>query len=443
MIVHDDLCERNVIGVLATYENAYFEAGGILCEELFYNEEWRAIYRAMKSLADNGTPIAITSIAAELQKAQKPDLINNLMEATTNTYATSDFTFNCSRLADLSKRRRLAEYAYSIASQAASEACDTSELLAKAAEGLRAISETGISNVKSIGEVLPEVFNIIAQNAAGNHTTGIVTGFSGLDRLGGFQFGSLVVVAAESSQGKTSFAVDVCTNAAKNGYPSAFYSLEMTSRELSARIMARYSGISSRRILQESLTSDEADTVRTGSGNVAKLPVYFDDTATLGVDAIIASIRKMVRTRGVKIAFVDYLQILQTNRRISNQTEEQFFGEVSRRLKNLAKELEICVVLLSQLARNKDNPEPSRARLRGSGQIDEAADVVLLIYRPEVYGRSYSGKYADVSTDGTALIIQAKGRSVGTGSFICGFDAPLTHFKELSSVPHDEDAAPF
>lgn len=443
MIVHDDICEKSVIGVLATYGNAFFEAGGILCDNLFYGDEWRDIFRAIKSLADNGAPISLATIQAELKKAGRLDLLTYLLDATTQTQTTSDFTYNCSRLADLSKRRRLAEYANNLASLASSEMCDVEELLAKAAEGLSAISEAGISDVKVIGDVLPELYDIMKKNAAGNRSTGIVTGFNELDKLGGFQFGSLIVIAAESSQGKTSFAVDICVNASMNGYPSAFYSLEMTSRELSARIMARFSGISSRRILQESLTSDEASAVNTGGCVIGNLPIYFDDTATMGVDAIIASVRKMARTRGVKIAFVDYLQILQTNRRLSSQTEEQFFGEVSRRFKNLAKELEICIVLLSQLARNKDNPEPSRARLRGSGQIDEAADVVLLIYRPEVYGRRYTGKYAVVSTDGTALIIQAKGRSVGTGSFICGFDAQLTHFKELPSIYRDVDSVPF
>ena len=157
------------------------------------------------------------------------------------------------------------------------------------------------------------------------------------------------------------------------------------------------------------------------------------------LERIIVSIRRLVLKHHVEVAFIDYLQVLQTNESGGKQTEEQFFGTVARKLKNLAKELNICIMLLSQLSRDKSTTEPTLSRLRGSGQIAEAADMVLLIYRPEMYGKGYSGVFHKVRPEGTALIRLAKGRNVGTGEFICGYDAPTTHFFELSRIPSTDD----
>ena len=136
----------------------------------------------------------------------------------------------------------------------------------------------------------------------------------------------------------------------------------------------------------------------------------------------------------VKGAIIDYLQILNVN--MKNVNKEQAMGDVARRLKNIAKELDIWVIALSQLSRDKENPIPTLARLRDSGQIAEAADNVILIYRPEFYGKlSYPSDFASASVQGTALIHLAKGRNVGTTKFICGFSAPTTLFYNLQNVP--------
>ena len=249
----------------------------------------------------------------------------------------------------------------------------------------------------------------------------------------------LWIIAAEFSQGKTSLALDFCLSAASAGYGAAFYSTEMMSTQLAARMVAGKSGISSRIIMQQPMEGETLSKYDKAIGKLEGLPIYFDDSSTLSVDRIISSIRSMVRNRGVKVAFVDYLQTLQTNERNMRMTEEQFFGLTARKFKNLAKELQICIVLISQIARSKDTTEPTLSRIRGSGQISEAADVVLLIYRPEFYNKSYSGTRCKVSTKDTAQIKLAKGRNIGTGDFICGYNAPVTHFYDLVSIPMIED----
>ena len=287
--------------------------------------------------------------------------------------------------------------------------------------------------------VRPEAV-IIDGNRLGSRKKGIPTGFRKLDEKGGFQRSDLVVVAAEFSQGKTSLAIDFCVKAALGGHPCAFYSTEMTNEQLMARIMATQSGISSRVIMQEALTDEQTKVFGLAEQITRPLPIYFDDTATISIERIIVSIRQLVHKHHVEMVFIDYLQVLQTNESIGRQTEEQFFGIVARKLKNLAKELGICIVLLSQLSRDKNTTEPTLSRLRGSGQIAEAADMVLLIYRPEMYGKKYSGNHHLVQPEGTALIRLAKGRNVGTCEFICGYNAPTTHFFELSHIPTTSSA---
>jgi replicative DNA helicase len=226
----------------------------------------------------------------------------------------------------------------------------------------------------------------------------------------------------------------MCVNAASYDYPCAFYSTEMMSSQLTARLLAAKTGISSRTIIQSPLSAEQMKKYDEAIYEVGGLPIFFDDTSTLNVEKISSSIRSLVRKKSVKVAFVDYLQVLQTNEKM-NRTEEQFFGVVARKFKNLAKELQITIVLLSQIARSKDTTEPTLSRIRGSGQITEAADVVLLIYRPEEYGKAYTDHRINVDPSGTAQIKLAKGRNIGTGDFICGFDASTTHFYELTTIP--------
>ena len=142
----------------------------------------------------------------------------------------------------------------------------------------------------------------------------------------------------------------------------------------------------------------------------------------------------MKRKYNIDGAAVDYLQILNVN--MKNVNKEQAMGDITRRLKNIAKELDIWVIALSQLSRDKENPIPTLARLRDSGQIVEAADNVILIYRPEFYGKfSYPSDFSNVSVNGTAMIHLAKGRNVGTTKFICGFNAPTTLFHDMQNTP--------
>ena len=451
MLLHDEKCEQQVIGVMLQYHDAFQESVDFIKEQSFYSEINRYIYFCIREIINEGNIPDIVSVMGYINKHPRKDVDINpcyLAECLSSVASSVTFLQNCNRLADLYKRRQLYMIGSQLVAAGTNEINVTEEIQSKALSDLQSLDDSPQASIKSAGEAIRELDVIVMSNINGDVALGIPTGFQYLDIKGGMQKTDLWVIAAEFSQGKTSLALDFCINAARNGNPCAFYSTEMMSTQLAARMLAGQSGLSSRTILQSPLNKEELSKYDKAIGEVEKLPIYFDDTSTLSVERIVSSIRTLSRKKGVVVAFIDYLQVLQTNEKNMNRTEEQFFGLAARKFKNLAKELQICIVLISQIARSRDTTEPTLSRIRGSGQITEAADVVLLIYRPEFYEKRYSGNYVNVSTKGTAQIKLAKGRNIGTGDFICGYDAPTTHFYELTTVPryeegekegHDED----
>ena len=228
----------------------------------------------------------------------------------------------------------------------------------------------------------------------------------------------------------TSFAIKVAMNC---GCPIAFYSMEMKKEQIAARMISIESGVPSNEILYSKLDSGQIQYIDKGASRVVNYPIYFDDRSTSNIETILSSIRMMKIKYDIKGVVVDYLQILNVNMKGSNK--EQQMGDVTRRLKNIAKELDIWVIALSQLNRDSMNPQPSLSRLRDSGQISEAADMVILIYRPEVYGKTYPEEFSNSDTKGTAMIDVAKGRNVGLMKFIVGFKKENTNFYDLDEVP--------
>lgn len=431
-LCNDVNMEKAVISVLLGYPSAFEESVDYLRKEYFTDAKCMKIYNAVKATYEAGNGIDLLTVSAYFMQNPKEGVQPyELAELSNEIKSDIHFEQYCRRLSDLYERRKLWLIGQQLIKAGTSEVENIDELKAKSVEAIQALDDSDQTNIQSIGEAFRDLSEIVNNNLNGTRICGAPTGFEYLDAKGGLQPCDLVVIAAEFSQGKTSLALDFAVNAARNDYPVAFYSTEMQGKQLAARMVAADSGLSSRVIMQNKLTDAEVAIFDKSGGKFIRLPFYFDDRSTLSVERIISSIRTMKRKRGVKVVFIDYLQVLQTNEKSLSRTEEQFFGATCRKLKNLAKELEICIVLLSQISRSKDNTEPTLSRLRGSGQIAEAADVVLLIYRPEFYGKRYSGDFANVDPKGTAQITISKGRNIGTGAFICGFKSPTTHFYPL------------
>lgn len=433
-LLHNDATEQAILGTILQYEGGPMEhISQQVTKAMFYQPQHSLIFGLMMEIYERGEKADLPSVSVEYVKTKEGALNPTYTMELMSYQNLALLDKNIHGLVDMYQRRQLRNIGLQLSEVGVSWERDTDEAKQAAVEAIKHLDDNPDSSVSSFADALKEVDETINTNASGIAKHGILTGFRSIDAKGGFQPSDLVVIAAESSQGKTSFAMDIAVNAAKSGTPVAVYSLEMKQAQLAARVVSADTGINSRLIMNERLNPNELKRIDEAFGRLYNLPIYFDDSSTISVSMIYTSIRMLVRRKGIKLAVIDYLQILSTNQKTANI--ETFYGEVSRKLKNLAKELNICIVLLSQLSRSYDSPEPTLSRLRGSGQINEAADMTFLLYRPEVYGKQYTGEYCKVSTRGTALVQCAKGRNVGLYSFICGFNAENTHFTDLDSVP--------
>lgn len=239
----------------------------------------------------------------------------------------------------------------------------------------------------------------------------------------------------------TSLALCMTRHAIENGAKVAFYSMEMTKEQLTARLLSAKTNIPANNILYSgSLAPSEIRMIDDARGKLPGENLFFDDKSTSNIDSILLSIRMLKMQKDIDGAVVDYLQILNVNSRSTSFSREQAMGDAARRFKNLAKELNIWIIALSQLSRDSNCPEPNLNRLRDSGQIGEAADVVILVYRAEYYNRAYPAPFDnkdDYPTDGTAMIDVAKGRNIGTFKFFMGFNKNTTNFFKTNLINED------
>jgi replicative DNA helicase len=423
---HNNDIERLVLGTIISDRNALDDVREILQPDCFFNPDHRKVYEVVLRVSDRGDRPDFPTIAHEMGGGI--DLIEIIQCHTFDLYQ------HAQKLADMRTRRRLVEIGVLLTTSAVSEAMDVTEIMTDATERMNGLLMSTENHVRRIDDVMTEVVEQVNANTRGdNPMIGTPTGFTRFDgRAGGLQRSDLFVVAGETGQGKTAFALSMITKAAKSGAKVAIYSLEMKSIQLVSRLLACETGISSTTIMYHAFDEGQFIRLDAGIGRLAEKEIYFDERSTSNIDTIIASIRTMKKRYDIEGVMIDYLQILNVNMKGTNK--EQQMGDVARRLKNLAKDLDIWVIALSQLNRDHQNPEPTLNRLRDSGQIAEAADIVCLVYRPEVYGRRYSGEFAGKETEGTAQLNFAKGRNIGMMKFLCGFDAATTNFYNVEEV---------
>ena len=438
--LHDLECEKAVLGTLTSPVLSNGEIPENLTEDCFYDEFNRNIFRAIDSIISRGDHPEQIAIKGRLDKMGISFNVAELLKRLDGM--TLDFNQYVNRLFDLSVHRKFREIGLFLLKHSASEEEDIEQVQTKAVESLSGMFRQSSDNIYTLKDGLTRVHQQVNRNLSGQTSlTGTPTGFDQFDRRsGGLQKSDLIIIAAEQSMGKTSLLMSILRFAALSGTKSIIYSMEMRKEQIASRLASIESGVPANQIMYSQLTSSQLESFDKGLARLLHLPIYFDDNSTSNIDSIINSIRYMKRKYDIDGAAVDYLQILNVNMKGANK--EQQMGDVARRLKNLAKELDIWIIALSQLNRDKDNPVPSIARLRDSGQIAEAADVVMLIYRPEVKGKPYPGEFSNVETKGTAMIDVAKGRNIGIMKFICKFDAPTTHFYDLQDIPISANVEP-
>ena len=426
--IHDDNCEKCVIGTFINNNEAFFDTNEILDGDCFYNIKYREIYIAIKEITNNGDNANLLTIPPVLEKNGSKITISEIVEISGNVILVDCYKYAL-RLNELSQKRKMFSIGYYIQKACCDENEDVGEMISSIRKRIDDIPNSKSDCYITLKDSIGKVNKIVTDNLSNERNVlGTETGFKQIDDKGGFQGGNFIVIAGETSQGKTALALSIILNAIRNNNKAAFYSLEMTNSELTSRLLSMVSEISSSKILYGKLSKDELDKFDIAVRELVDKNLFYDDRDSSSIDVIISSIRNMVKKYGIKGAVIDYLQILNSTKGFRGNNDEQFMGEVARRLKNLAKELGIWIVALSQLNRDKENPVPTLSRLRSSGQIAEAADIVMLVYRPEYYSKKYPEPFQNANTEGTAMIDICKGRNIGVTKFLCKFNAKCTLF---------------
>lgn len=425
MTLHDEHSEMHVVGALLSSDEIYYSVADRIKPYFFYNPKIARTVRIIIDLHNNGESANIVTVSNHI--LSHPDVNNPEMweiAEWSSTAILSAFADAFDVVEEMYVRRRY----FALGTKLMDFGTNPTSTFEEIQKEISSVLEEGSEKkkrVKSLRDANKELKQRVIDNYEGTSDTMIPTGFKEIDDKGGLQTGDFDVIAAESSQGKTSLLTCMMVNAAVHGVPSMLFSMEMQSSQIAARIAAPKAKISSGVIQYKKLSDWQMNEFSQAIKQTDDLPIYFDDESTVSFDSIVASIRTNVKRLGIKLVGIDYLQILTATGKNTNQ--EQFLGYVCRRLKNLAKELQICIVALSQLARNINDPKPTVSRIRASGQILEACDCAIMIWRPSEYGKGYD-EYPSVPTQDTAELIFGKGRNIGTFTCIVGFDKNTTNF---------------
>ena len=359
-----------------------------------------------------------------------------IVELSSHVASSANIEYHARILAQKYMARQLISFTSVIQTKAFDESQDVDELMQEAEGSLFELSQKNMrQDYTQIGPVLTQAIKIL-QQAAGNTNglTGITTGYTDLDdKTSGWQKSDLVIIAGRPAMGKTAFALSLAKNIAVDaGIPVAFFSLEMSNVQLVNRLISNVSEVSGKKILNGQLDEEEWKRLDRNIRRLENAPMYIDDTPGMSIFEMRTKARRLVREKGVQIIMIDYLQLMNANgARFGSRQEE--VSTISRSLKGLAKELDIPILALSQLNRSvesRETPEgkrPQLSDLRESGAIEQDADMVLFVHRPEYYRIYQDEKGNDLH--GMAQIIIAKHRKGATGDVLLNFRGEFTRFQ--------------
>lgn len=438
---HSVETEIAVLATLMRYNEKFNEYSDMLNAEMFYTEINQSIYQCIAGVISQNT---ITDVKALVDYANTHELNFKLSELDflniVKLTSVETLEQDIQRIRRMWKQRILWVQLQLASQKVLDPMEDFDEVVNNTMNSLSDVqSDTADNGIYSFDDSIDELVEIVNDNAQGKKKS-LTTGFKLFDDYFLLRPTTLTIIAAFTGVGKSSLAMNIATKVAGEGEPTAYYSLEMGKSELAARAISGKAGISSSVIVNCKLENFQLQQFDKAIGETKGLPIYIDERATVSFDNTVRSIRTLVRTKGIKLAVIDYLQIYS---QVGDNVESSL-AYMARAAKNIAKECKIAVILLSQLSRGKEHPDIKQ--LRGSGQIEESADNIVLIDRPEAYPNNnirYEGDFSDQDTHGTAKLILAKGRGVGVGTSLVGFDGRFTQFYELDDKPQVEDYTPF
>ena len=437
--------EQSVLGAILLDNNALYTAFELITQDDFYKESNKKIFIAMTELLEKNEPIDIITLTDHLRKKDNLDVIGGTQYLTSLASmipTSANVRFHSKIVREKSMVRGLLRSVTDIARNVYETEQDAEELIDYAEKTIFDLSERRISPSFSVlKDVIKDSFQMIEQLYDKKETvTGVPSGFKELDELTtGLQKSDLIIIGGRPSMGKTAFSLNIAQHVGVNmKEPVAVFSLEMSKEQLAFRMLCSEAMVDSNNIRKGFIRKDDWHKLTSAAGKLAESPIFIDDSSAISVLEMRAKARRLKVEHGLSLIIVDYLQLMRG--RGNAERREQEISEISRSLKGLAKELRVPVIALSQLNRGVEtrtgNKKPTLADLRESGAIEQDADVIIFLYRDEVYNRDSN------DNKGKAEIIIAKQRNGPTGTINLSFISHCTRFVDYSDREyHDMDEA--
>ena len=426
--------EQSILGGILIENEAINRVMEILDADDFYRDAHRRIFNALINLSERDEPADLITLTNELRKIDQLDSIGGasyLASLIDSVPTAANIEYYARIVKEKAILRKLIQTSTEIITQSYEDRGDVEGFLDEAERSIFEISEKRVRpSFYPIREIVKQSFTTIEKLFKKKEAvTGVPSGFKELDRMtAGFQPSDLIIIAGRPSMGKTAFCLDVAEYAAiGNKIPVAIFSLEMSKEQLVIRMLCSQANVEGTRLRTGYLNESDWPKLTIAAGNLSDAPIYIDDTAALSALELRAKARRLKSEYGLGMVIVDYLQLMRGRSRVESRQQE--ISEISRSLKALAKELTIPVIAVSQLSRKTEERtgnKPQLSDLRESGAIEQDADLILFIYRDEVYNRS-----EDNPNRGKAEVIIGKQRNGPIGKIDLAFLDKFTTFKDL------------
>jgi replicative DNA helicase len=435
--------EEAVLGALMLESNALNDVVEILKPESFYKMEHQKIFEAITELFGKNQPIDILTVTNWLKKEGSLDMVGGpyfVSQLTDRVASSANAEFHARIIAQKFIQRELIRVSGETYHEAFEDTTDVLDLLDKAESNLFAVAEGNLrKSYDSMSTLVKKALEEVEEAASKDGgITGVPTGLNELDKMtNGWQKSDLLIIAARPAMGKTAFVLSMTRNIAVEFKKSvAFFSLEMASVQLVNRLISSESGIPGEKLKKGNLDKNDWEHMHASLKQLGEAPIFIDDTPALSVFELRAKCRRLKAQHDIQIIIVDYLQLMTAGGNQKGGNREQEISTISRSLKALAKELNVPVIALSQLSRAVETrggtKRPMLSDLRESGAIEQDADMVMFLYRPEYYGIETSEE-TNLPTEGLTELIIAKHRSGATGT------VPLRFIKTLAKFTNYDD----
>ncbi|MEH7085469.1 replicative DNA helicase [Neobacillus drentensis] len=435
--------EQAVLGAIFLEPSSLVLASEILIPEDFYRAAHQKIFNVMLTLNDQGKAVDLVTVTEELAAAkliEDTGGVSYLGELAASVPTAANIEYYARIVEEKSLLRRLIRTATNIASDGYSREDEVEALLSEAEKNIMAVAQRKNAGAfHNIKDVLVRTYDNIEEmhNRVGD-ITGISTGFAELDRMtAGFQRNDLIIVGARPSVGKTAFALNIAANVAtKTGENVAIFSLEMGAEQLVMRMLCSEGNIDAQRLRTGSLTDEDWGKLTMAMGSLSNSGIFIDDTPGVRISDIRSKCRRLQQEHGLGMILIDYLQLILGSGR-SGENRQQEVSEISRSLKQLARELKVPVIALSQLSRGveqRQDKRPMMSDIRESGSIEQDADIVAFLYRDDYYDKESENK-------NIIEIIIAKQRNGPTGTVSLAFVKEYNKFVNLETRYEDAPGA--